>query len=316
MQTGPAEPMHVGTADGSDLAAAYQHCWRIATTHYENFSVGSWLLPRPLRRHIAAIYAFARTADDIADEGEASADERLQHLAAWAEGLEDCYRGRYLNPIFRALGDTAAIFDLPAQPFRDLLDAFRRDVEFKPFPTFDDLLSYCRCSADPVGRLVLYLFGYRDEERQLLSDKICTGLQLTNFWQDVAVDAGKRRVYFPLEDLERFGCSLEDIGPRLGPVSNWREEEALDPRLRQLMVFEVQRARSLLLDGLRLRGLVHRRLARELFLFAGGGLAILSKIEAVDYDVFRRRPALTRWEKAALVLRAGAGLHQTPEDLR
>jgi squalene synthase HpnC len=288
-----------------DLAAAYQHCWQIATTHYENFSVGSWLLPRRLRRHIAAIYAFARTADDIADEGDAGADERLAHLAAWEEALEDCYRGQFLNPIFRALGDTAQAFDLPIQPFRDLLEAFRRDVEFKPFHTFDDLRSYCRCSADPVGRLMLYLFGYRDEERQRLSDDVCTGLQLTNFWQDVAVDAAKGRVYFPLDDLARFGCAAEDTA-----------RGRLTPELRRLMVFEVERARALLLDGLRLRELIDRRLGREVFLFANGGLAILRKIESADYDVFGRRPALSRWEKAALVLRAGAGLNVPSEDLR
>jgi len=286
-----------------DLDSAYRDCWDIATTHYENFTVGSWLLPRRLRRHIAAIYAFARAADDIADEGQASAEERLQHLAAWEEALEDCYRGRALNSIFLALGDTAATFDLPIECFRDLLDAFRRDVEFKPFLTFDDLLSYCRCSADPVGRLILYLFGYRDEERQRLSDKICTGLQLANFWQDVAVDAAKRRVYFPLEDLVRFDCPPESLGHA-------------DAKHRQLMAFEVERARALLLGGLRLRELVERRLAREVFLFASGGLAILRKIESVDYDVFARRPVLTRWEKIALALRAGAGLPASTEDLR
>lgn len=311
-----------------DLDDAYRHCWRIATTHYENFTVGSWMLPRRLRRHIAAIYAFARTADDIADEGEESAEERLRHLAAWEEALEDCYRGRYLNPIFRALGDTAARFDLPAECFRDLLDAFRRDVEFKPFPTYDDLLSYCRCSADPVGRLILHLFGYRDEERQGLSDAVCTGLQLTNFWQDVAIDAAKGRVYLPLEDLERFGCAAEDLlgaatGGEAPPrpaarsvvpeasAAKFNGEDEVDGAWRQLMVFEVERARALLLEGRRLCDLVDRRLSREVFLFAGGGLAILRKIESVDFDVFRRRPALSRWEKIALVLRAGTGLPPT-----
>lgn len=291
--------------DNGDLDLAYQHCWRIATTHYENFSVGSWLLPRRLRRHIAAIYAFARTADDIADEGRATPEERLAHLAAWEEALDDCYRGRPINPIFRALADTAAKFDLPIEPFQDLLDAFRRDVEFKPFPTFEDLLSYCRCSADPVGRLMLYLFGHRDEEQQRLSDKICTGLQLTNFWQDVAIDAAKGRVYLPLEDFARFGTAPEEIA--LGRVSR---------ELRQLMVFEVDRARRLLVEGLALRDRIDRRLGREVFLFASGGLAILRKIESVDYDVFSRRPELSRWEKAALVLRAGAGLTSPSEDLR
>ena len=311
-----------------DLDESYQHCWRIATTHYENFSVGSWMLPRRLRRHIAAVYAFARTADDIADEGGESAEERLRHLAAWEEALDDCYRGRHLNPIFRALGDTAEKFDLPSQCFRDLLEAFRRDVEFKPFPTFDDLLSYCRCSADPVGRLILYLFGYRDEERQRLSDAVCSGLQLTNFWQDVAVDAAKGRVYFPMDDLARFGCAAEDLlaAPALGALPADAEDargaasslagdaESSASPWRRLMAFEVERARAMLLEGRRLCDLVDRRLSREVFLFAGGGLAILRKIEAVDFDVFHRRPTLTRWEKLALVVRAGTGMHPT-EDL-
>ena len=284
------------------LDAAYDHCWQIATTHYENFSVGSWLLPRKLRKHIAAIYAFARTADDIADEGDATPDERLRQLGAWEESLESCWEGRESTPIFLALGHTAKEFDLPIQPFRDLLEAFRRDVDFKPFATFEDLLSYCRCSADPVGRLILYLFGHRDEQRQMLSDQVCTGLQLANFWQDAAVDARNGRLYFPLEDLDRFGCTADD--PARGVMT---------PALRQLMAFQVDRARAHLRNGLRLRDLVERRLGREIFLFASGGLAILSKIEAVDYDVFSSRPKLTRWEKTALVLRAGSGLSQASE---
>jgi len=296
----PAARTAPATAAGLD--AAYAHCWRIATSHYENFTVGSWLLPRRLRRHIAAVYAFARTADDLADEGSAAPAERLRQLAAWEEELDLCWQGRPRGPIFVALADTAEQFALPVQPFRDLLTAFRRDVEFAPFATFDDLLGYCRCSADPVGRLILYLFGYRDEERQRLSDRVCTGLQLTNFWQDVAVDAGKGRLYLPLEDLTRFGCSAEDVSGG-----------ALTPALRELMAFEVGRARQLLESGAHLRDLVERRLGREVYLFASGGLAILRKIEAVGYDVFSRRPKLGRWEKAALVLRAGAGLSHTTE---
>ena len=297
--------MRRGPSSREEIELAYAHCWAIASSHYENFTVGSWLLPRRLRRHIAAIYAFARTADDIADEGDAPAEERLRHLAAWEELLEDGFRGRAVQPIFVALADTAEIFHLPIEPFRDLLEAFRRDVEFRPFATYRELLGYCRCSADPVGRLILYLFGYRDAERQRASDAICTGLQLTNFWQDVAVDAPKNRVYFPLEDLEHFGCAPDDLGRGLA-----------SPRLRQLMAFEIDRARALLLDGLRLRSMVDRRLGREVSLFAAGGLAILRKIESVDYDVFGRRPQLGRWEKAALVLRAGTGFHLPEEGMR
>jgi phytoene synthase len=273
--------------------AAYRHCWRMARSHYENFTVGSWLLPRRLRRHIAAIYAFARTADDMADEGALDAPERLAHLDAWERQLEDCYRGRRLHPIFVALGDTADRFELPIDPFRKLLHAFRADAEFKPFDTFEDLLAYCRCSADPVGHLILYLFGYRDPARQQLADQICTGLQLANFWQDIAVDAAKGRLYVPREDLARFGCSVDDVkaGVRSAAV-------------RELMRFEVDRARGMLTRGLELAAHVDRRLAREVCLFAWGGLAILRAIETIEYDVFTRRPTLSKQAKVELVVRA------------
>src|SRR5262249_9410901 len=148
--------------------------------------IGSWLLPRHLRRPITAIYAFARIADDLADEGERSVAERLASLNAWQTELEACWTGHPRHPVFVALADTVDRFALPIEPFLRLLDAFRRDVEFRPFATFADLRAYCRCSADPVGHLVLALFGYRDDERRTLSDDICTGLQLANFWQDIA----------------------------------------------------------------------------------------------------------------------------------
>ena len=289
----------------STIDAAYGHCWWIARSHYENFTVGSWLLPRRLRRHIAAIYAFARTADDMADEGAIDAPERLVRLDAWEHQLEECYRGRRLHPIFVALGDTADRFYLPIDPFRQLLRAFRADAEFKPFDTFDTLLGYCRCSADPVGHLILYLFGYRDSGRQQLADQICTGLQLTNFWQDIAIDAAKGRVYVPLEDLARFGCSADDI--KTGGCS---------PAVRELMRFEVDRARGMLTRGLELALHVDRRLAREVCLFAWGGLAILRAIEAVGYDVLTRRPTLSKRAKLGLVLRALATRRIRPRRAR
>jgi phytoene synthase len=277
----------------SSVDAAYRHCGQIARSHYENFTLGSWLLPRRLRRHIAAIYAFARTADDIADEDILDAATRVQRLDAWEHQLEECYRGRCTHPIFVALADTAERFELPIEPFRKLLRAFRADAEFKPFDTFGSMLEYCRCSADPVGHLILTLFGYRDPARQQLADQICTGLQLANFWQDIAIDAAKGRVYVPLEDLARFGCSAD--GVKTGGCS---------PAVRELMRFEVDRTRSMLTRGLELAAHVDRRLAREVCLFAWGGLAILRAIEAVDYDVFTRRPTLSKRVKLGLVLRA------------
>ena len=275
------------------IADAYRHCWQIAVSHYENFAVGSWLLPRHLRRHIAAIYAFARTADDLADEGDLEPAERLRRLEAWGDDLEACYRGQATHPIFVALRHTAERFDLPIDPFRKLLRAFRADVEFTPFDTFDALLDYCHCSADPVGHLILGLFGYRDAERQQLADQICTGLQLANFWQDVAVDAAKGRLYVPREDLVRFSCSAIEI-----------EAGTQNTALRQLMKFEVERAGAMLRSGLALATLVDPRLAREVCLFAWGGLAIVREIEAADYDVFTRRPTVSRRAKLGLVLQA------------
>ena len=278
---------------GDELAAAYRHCWQIATSHYENFTLGSWLLPRRLRRHIAAIYAFARTADDIADEGNLQPALRLARLQQWEEELEDCYQGRAHDPIFIALRDTVQRFDIPIDPFRKLLQAFRSDAEFEPFSTFAALRDYCRCSADPVGHLILYLFGHRDVQRQQLADQICTGLQLANFWQDVAIDAAKGRVYVPQEDLVHFGCSAAAL-----------TRGVRTPALCALMAFEVDRARGMLTAGLELATLVDRRLAREVSLFAWGGLETLRAIEAADYDVFTRRPTVSKRMKVGLVLRA------------
>ena len=278
------------------VAEAYRHCWRVATSHYENFNVGSWLLPRRLRRHIAAIYAFARAADDLADEGDAPAAERLACLDIWERKLEACYRGHATDPVFVALADTASRFDLPIDPFRKLLQAFRSDVVFQPFPTFEALRNYCRCSADPVGHLMLYLFGYRDAVRQQLADHICTGLQLANFWQDIAVDGAKGRIYVPDEDLERFGVSRRDLTQGVPTTA-----------LRGLLAFEVARARAMLHDGLHLAATVDPQLAREVRLFGWGGLAILRAIDAVDGDVFARRPTLSKWTRSRLVLRALSG---------
>lgn len=273
------------------VGIAYRHCWQIATTHYENFTLGSWLLPRRLRRHLAAIYAFARTADDFADEGTASATTRLEQLDAWERALEGCYAGHATHPIFVALADTVAAFALPIEPFRKLLAAFRADVEWRGFETDQDLLAYCRNSADPVGHLILYLFGYRDAARPVLADKICTGLQLANFWQDLGVDAGRGRLYLPRATLADYGVY---------PGALRRGETSAE--LRRCLAAEVGRARGFLVEGQALAGLVVPRLGREVRLFAAGGLAILAKIEANDYDVLSRRPTLSRREKTRVVL--------------
>ncbi|MGD9765501.1 MAG: squalene synthase HpnC [Candidatus Binatia bacterium] len=298
---GEALQSRAAGSDSAALAAAYAHCWHLATTHYENFTVGSWLLPRRLRKPLAAIYAFARTADDFADEGERPAEARLADLDEWDAQLQACYADRAVHPVFVALADTVRRFAIPMDPFRRLLDAFRQDARFQPFETFDDLRDYCRRSADPVGHLVLALFGYHDAERQALADRICTGLQLANFWQDITVDAAKGRVYVPIEDLRRFGCTLEDV----------RRGEPRDA-LCALVRFQVERTRAWLREGLGLAARVEPRLAREVRLFGWGGLAILAGIEAMDFDVFTTRPTVRASEKTRLIARALVGLPAPP----
>jgi len=280
----------------AEVAAAYRECVRVARAHDENLTVGSFLLPRALRRHVAAIYAFARAADDMADEGDLARAERLARLDAWQWALEEAYRGRPTAPVFVALADTAARFSIPITPFRRLLRAFRSDVDFRPFATFAELRGYCRDSTDPVGHLILYLVGHGDEQRQALSDRVCTGLQLANFWQDVSVDARKGSVYVPQEDLARFGVSEEDL-------LRGRDGE----QVRALVAFEVERARAHLVEGLALADTVAPRLAREVRMFAGGGLAILDRIEADGFATASRRPTLSRADKAAVLLRGLVG---------
>jgi len=265
----------------TELDRAYAFCTELAQSHYENFTIASWLMPRAMRKHMHAIYAYARMADDFADE-----DHDLAALDDWERQLEAAYAGAPRHPVFVALADTAHKFDIPKEPFSDLLVAFRSDVNFQGFDTLDDLLGYARNSANPVGRLVLYLFGYRDEERQHLSDLVCSGLQLANFWQDVAIDLGKGRIYIPRDDLARFGIAPNALG-----------KHDLSAKFIELMRHEVGIARAMLLEGgTALSKLVDRRLSRDILMFAGGGLAILRSIERVGYDVFERRPELQKWD--------------------
>ncbi len=282
------------TAAAAHVDAAYAECARIARTHYENFPIGSFLLPRRLRRDLAAVYAFARGGDDLADEGDLAG--RLDRLDAFERKLRACAIDPTAvdDPVFLALGHTIARHQLPIEPFRDLVTAFRRDAagETRVMPTFADLLEYCRCSANPVGRIVLGLFGHRDAERQARSDEICTALQLTNCWQDVAGDLERGRVYLPREDIERFPDSHDALVAR-----------RLTPPFAELMRFEVARARAMFARGLGLADLVRGRLRREVRLFAHGGLAVLERIEAAGYDVFTCRPTLGRRDLLRLVLK-------------
>lgn len=271
---------------------AFDWCARLAASHYENFPVASLFLPPEKRPYLQAIYAFSRIADDFADEGADSPELRLAHLAGWDDRLTRCYEGEASHPVFVALRETVRRTNVPRELLADLITAFKRDVTQNRYASFADLLDYCRCSANPVGRLVLTVFGYRDEELFALSDRICTALQLANFWQDVAIDCRKDRLYLPLQDMERFGWTLE----------SWQRLEVND-RFRNLMKFEVARTRELFYSGAELPSLVEPDLRLELKLVWFGGMSILKSIERVKFDVVRRRPHLTMGGKLAVFLR-------------
>ena len=277
--------------------AAYAECRRIARRHYENFPTASLLVPRDKRDALAAIYAFARYADDVADEP--GVEGRLEKLAAWRAMLADCIAGKVGHPVFIALRDAINKFQLSREHFENLLHAFEQDVQVNRRPDFASVLSYCLNSANPVGRLVLELFDHRDPELLALSDHICTALQLTNFWQDVAVDFARDRVYLPLDDLQRFGLTLQDLRKYMLP-----DASAPDERWRQLMAFEISRTREFFEQGRALPEKVKPELRLQLRLTWLGGMAILEKIESARYDVFRRRPSLGRWDFLRLYLRA------------
>ncbi len=277
------------------LAEAQEYCRRLARSHYENFSVASWFLPERLRQHFFNVYAYCRISDDLGDEvGDPTASMRL--LDQWETELNACYTGSPRHPVFVALAETVRLCDVPKQPFADLLTAFRQDQTVTRYETFNDLLGYCKNSANPVGHLVLYLCGYRDAERQALSDYTCTALQLANFWQDVSVDYRKGRIYLPLESLRRFGVSEEDIAA-----------DRNTPAFCELMRFEVGRAREWFERGLPLPGKVDKELAIDLELFSRGGQEILNAIEKQGYAVLGRRPSISKSRKLALVARAAMG---------
>ena len=254
----------------------------MAVDHYENFPVASVLLPRRLAPAVEAIYAFARSADDLADEGDAVPAVRLAALAAYGAALDTIERGEpQSDPMFARLAAVLARHALPLQPLRDLLSAFRQDVVTPRYADFAGLLDYCRRSANPVGRLMLALYGAADEPSLRASDAICSALQLVNFWQDVAIDIAKGRIYIPQADLARFGVTAADIMRGAGGAP-WRA----------LMAFEVRRARDLMHEGAPLALRLPGRIGWELRLVVQGGLRILERIEQADYDVFRRRPKL------------------------
>jgi squalene synthase HpnC len=276
-----------------DEARAY--CQRLATTHYENFHVASWFLPARISPPFHSSYAYRRIADDLGDE-VGNREQSLALLDLWGRELDACYRGTARHPVFVALAETVRACDIPQQPFADLLVAFRQDQNVLCYASMDDVLEYCRYSANPVGRLVLYACGYRTPEMFLLSDFTCTALQLANFWQDIRSDFERGRIYLPLDDMQKYGVDEATIARR-DPTAAFRE----------LVRHEVDYARQLFINGLPLIDMVDRELALDLDLFSRGGLEILRAIERRHYDVLTMRPVISKMRKLGLLARALTG---------
>jgi len=271
----------------------FRYCETIARSHYENFPVASSFLPKEIRKYVWTIYAFARIADDYADEPGFTLAERMDNLNQWEQYLDECYNGNPTHRVFAALAETVDRFQIPIELFKNLLTAFRADITVKRYDTYEDVLAYCRNSANPIGRLVLLLLNYRSETMMQFSDSICTALQLTNFWQDVSVDLQKDRVYLPLEELEEFGYSEQDLFNK--KVNN---------RFCDLMAFQVRRTAELFAEGKPLLTMVGRDLSMELKLSWNGGTRILQKIHEQNYDVLTKRPALSKLDKLGLLFRS------------
>ncbi|MBI4457094.1 MAG: squalene synthase HpnC [Acidobacteria bacterium] len=267
---------------GSALPLAQRYTRWLAKRHYENFTLALWLFPRRLHQHVYNVYAYCRWADDLGDEISPQGDS-LELLNWWERELRNCYAGSASHAVFIALKETIEKFDIPIDPFLDLLTAFRQDQRVRRYPNWDVLMGYCRNSANPVGRITLYLCGYRDVERQHLSDATCTALQLANFWQDVSGDLEKGRIYIPLDILSSYGLTEEDLFER-------RFNEHYVALMREL----IARTRGLFAAGLPLVEKVAPRLRVDIELFSRGGLAVLDAIEAIGYNTLRYRPTLTR----------------------
>ncbi len=277
----------------SDIERAYAECRALTRRHYENFPIASVLLPRHVRRHMYALYGFARGVDDIGDEFDG---DRLARLDWWEAHLMAAFDRDEAPPgvvpaAFLAIGRSRSELDLPLEPFLRLIEANRRDQRIQRYATWEELLDYCTCSADPVGRLVLAVFGYRDESLHPFSDAICTALQLTNFWQDVSRDLAMGRIYLPREDMRNFQVSEEDLG-----------RDIATDGFRDLLRSEMERTRDLFLRGRPLISLVSGRFRVELALFSRGGESILDAIEAGGWDVLGKRPVVTPLKKGSLIL--------------
>lgn len=286
---------------GSDepaLQRAYEHCANVARGHYENFPVASRLVPARMRPHVSAIYAFARAADDFADEGDVAPDVRLARLTAWREALHQAVQGRHggddaAGLVFRALAHTIRQHELPVALFDDLISAFIQDLHVRRYATWADVLDYCRRSANPVGRLVLRLAGTADAQADEWSDRVCTALQLANFWQDFAVDWRRGRLYLPIEEVELAGAREDDLDRAL-----------MTPPWKKALARALDRTEAMFEEGRPVCDVVEGRLRWELRATCLGGLRILEKLRASDYDAFRARPSLRARDLPLLGLRA------------
>ena len=267
---------------------AYARCEALAKAHYENFTVGSWFLPKDKQKHFYAIYAFCRFVDDLGDEFEG---DRIQALDFWQQEFEQCYDGSPTHPYMIALRETIRDFDIPKEPFLKLVEANRMDQSITRHSTYQDLEFYCEHSANPVGHLVLYVSGYHDKDRQMLSDFTCTALQLANFWQDVARDFDMGRIYIPEEDMARFGYTENELARGI-----------VNDNFRNLMAFEVDRARELFHQGIGLVDKVEGKIKLDIALFSLGGMKVLDAIEKQSYDVLSRRPSVSKATKVRLML--------------
>jgi squalene synthase HpnC len=279
-------------SSGCSVKQAEHYTRWLATHHYENFIVASVFLPRYLRQHFYNVYAYCRWADDLADEIPET-EKALELLKWWGEELHNCYAGVPSHPVFTALKGTIEKFSIPIQPFSDLLAAFRQDQTVRRYATWSAVLDYCKYSANPVGRLVLYLCGYADSGRQCLSDYTCTALQLANFWQDVSRDLDKDRIYIPTDLLAEHGIGETDLF-----------ERRFDNRYASLMRVLVRQTRELFEKGLPLAGLVAANIRVDIELFSRGGLAVLDAIESIGYNTLERRPSLKGATKLKLIGRA------------
>jgi len=275
------------------LDEAERYTRRLALGHYENFSVISIMLPRHLRQDFSNVYAFCRTADDLSDEVP-DRNQSLEYLSRFRDLTRSCYEDNARSPLFVALRQTITRFDIPIEPFLDLISAFEQDRRLNRYETFDQLVDYCRRSADPVGRLVLYMCGYRDQKRQQLSDRTCTALQLANFWQDVRRDIIERdRIYIPMDSMRQFGVTEQQI-----------VEGRCDDHFREMMRSEVDRTEALFMEGERLLPMLDLSVRRQVMLFGQGGRAVLEAIRRQKFDTLSRRPVISGWRQGRLIAQA------------